>query len=212
MRLWLDDKRPGPKGWVHVATADDALRLLATGQVEYASLDHDLAGDANGTDLVRAMIRDNAWPKFKPNVHSGNPFGARRMRYLIDHHGPYQMRRVVIAIGEIPIHVEVASNDIDRARGLSNRRSLATDSGVLFVFDDVKPHRFTMKDTFLPLDMIFVGPNRFVVGVVHGARPNTPGPYSVSSPAKFVIEVNAGFAEHYGIGIGMPVHLEAALR
>jgi hypothetical protein len=212
MRLWLDDKRPGPRGWVHVTTAQDALRLLATGQVEYASFDHDLAGDASGTDLVRAMIRDNAWPTFKPNVHSGNPFGARRMRFLIENYGPYRMRRAVIAVGSVPIQVEVANNDIDRARGLANRKSLATDSGMLFVFDVVKQQRFTMKDTFLPLDMIFVNANRIVVGVVQSARPNTPGPYSVRSPAKFVIEVNAGFTDHYGIGIGTPVHLETVLR
>lgn len=85
MRLWLDDARPAPDGFdVVVSTAQAAVDALQTGEVEYCSLDHDLADDAAGTGYdVASFIESAAYrgtlPRLKWNVHSANPAGAARM-------------------------------------------------------------------------------------------------------------------------------------
>lgn len=106
IKVWLDDVRPVPAGWVWVKSAEAALALLEAGEVETMSLDHDLGMRIfinedgievasedryakDGTWLVNQMIRNNLWPKHKPNVHSANPVGAQRMKSLIDKYGPY---------------------------------------------------------------------------------------------------------------------------
>ena len=90
IKLWLDDVRPAPPGWLHVKSAAAALAYLNSGLVTHASLDHDL-GDKrmDGTWLVRAMVRLGAWPTKSCLVHSANPAGGARMRDIIDREGPY---------------------------------------------------------------------------------------------------------------------------
>ena len=110
MKLWLDDERPAPEGWVLAKNLEEAKRLMATGEVSEASLDHDLGlrkigtktvqlpnGETeeqdvtleeNGTQFVDWMINTNHWPKTKPRVHSMNPVGAARMRQMLDRYFP----------------------------------------------------------------------------------------------------------------------------
>lgn len=83
MNLWLDDVRPAPDGFTHVKTVDEAMPYLISGEVEKASLDHDLGDGATGYWLVSWMEENDIWPKEKPLVHSMNPWGAHRMREVI---------------------------------------------------------------------------------------------------------------------------------
>ena len=88
--LWLDDNRPAPPGWVWAKTAEDALRVLATVPVAYASLDCDLESPVeNGVWFVKRMAEFGLWPEFKPGVHSSNWKLAAKMLYLIRTKGPY---------------------------------------------------------------------------------------------------------------------------
>lgn len=94
--LWLDDLREAPKGWTHVTTVEAAQDLLKTGEVQKASLDHDLGYQLGedgtidkvyfrtGYDLVKWMAETNTWPKERPTVHSMNPVGRRNMEATID--------------------------------------------------------------------------------------------------------------------------------
>ncbi len=111
MNLWLDDVRPAPEGWVHVKTADEAKALLQTGNVQKASLDHDLGACetcfdglnfeewhvkyecksaphcehfGTGYTLLCWMEETDIWPAEKPTVHSANPVGRDRMQQVID--------------------------------------------------------------------------------------------------------------------------------
>lgn len=104
--------------------------------------------------------------------------------------------------GEVAIQVEVASKPAEIQRGLMFRKEMGQYEGMLFVFPRQKVQRFWMKNTFIPLDMIFVNSRMEVVGVVTGAEPLTEVYRSVPAPAKYVVEVVAGFVVRHGVGRG----------
>lgn len=90
MRLWLDDSRPAPPGWVHCQTVEAAKVLLETGKVEDLSLDHDLGvAKPTGLDLCRWMADTGHWPTNKPTLHTANKHGLLMMRGTIIKYGPY---------------------------------------------------------------------------------------------------------------------------
>ena len=107
--------------------------------------------------------------------------------------------------GEIPVAVEVADTPDERAKGLMQRRELGANAGMIFVFPHEAQQTFWMKDTYIPLDMIFVSSSRVVAGVVADAEPMTLTGRSVAAPSKYVVEVNAGFAKANGIVAGTQV-------
>jgi uncharacterized membrane protein (UPF0127 family) len=103
--------------------------------------------------------------------------------------------------GADPVHVtvEVARTPSTRRRGLMFRRHLAPIAGMLFVFERPAPRTFWMRNTFLRLDMIFIGADRHVVGVVADATPLTDDPRAVDADSQYVLEVRAGFASEHGV-------------
>ena len=106
------------------------------------------------------------------------------------------------------VRVELARTDPERARGLMFRDRLAEDGGMLFVFPTEEQQTFWMKNTYIPLDMIFIAADRHVLGVVERAQPLTETPRSVPGRSKYVLEVNGGYAARHGIGPGTPVELQ----
>lgn len=99
-------------------------------------------------------------------------------------------------------HVEIADESHETTRGLMFRRSMKDDWGMLFVFPDEKQRSFWMKNTLIALDMVFLGDDGRVVGVVEGAEPLTLEPRMVEGEARYVLELNAGRARAVGIGAG----------
>lgn len=93
MRLWLDDIRPAPDGWVHARSVRAAVTHLATGQVTEISLDHDLGDHAHdggdGIAVVDWMAEHDVWPPDGLTVHSGNPVGRDQMLATVDRYSPY---------------------------------------------------------------------------------------------------------------------------
>jgi hypothetical protein len=109
--------------------------------------------------------------------------------------------------------LETAVTDEEQKRGLMGRESLAADGGMLFVFDSAEPRSFWMKNTLIPLDMIFVGPDGTVLNVEHASpEPNASDSdlerYESDGDAQYVIETNRGFANETGIGPGTTVEFE----
>ncbi len=89
MKLYLDDMRPAPEGWVRVYWPDEAIALLEQGAVTDISLDHDLGDDSRGTgyDVVRWIEEAVFAQGFAPPrivIHSANPVGRERMQRGID--------------------------------------------------------------------------------------------------------------------------------
>jgi hypothetical protein len=90
MKVYLDDERIAPEGWVQVHWPDEVIKLLRTGAVTHLSLDHDLGDDQRGTgyDVLLWIEQEVALHNFAPpaeiNVHSANPAGRKRMLAAID--------------------------------------------------------------------------------------------------------------------------------
>ena len=101
--------------------------------------------------------------------------------------------------------VEVARTPVERAEGLMNRPSLDKGSGMIFIFEEEDVQSFWMKNTLIPLDMIFISSGMEVVGVVENAEPLTTTPRRVDAPSQFVLEVEGGFAARHGVGAGTKV-------
>jgi uncharacterized membrane protein (UPF0127 family) len=99
------------------------------------------------------------------------------------------------------VRVEIASTDATRERGLMFRRDLPQDRGMIFVFQTTEEHAFWMHNTLIGLDMIFLGEDRSVVGVVTAA-PQTDTLRSVHKPSRYVVEVSAGEAAAHAVGPG----------
>lgn len=103
------------------------------------------------------------------------------------------------------ISVEIADNDASREHGLMDRSEMAKDHGMLFVFDDDAPRAFWMKNTKIPLDMLFFDTDKRLVSVQHDAQPCTADPckpYSSGAPARYVLELNAGQSRALGLAPG----------
>lgn len=101
--------------------------------------------------------------------------------------------------------VEVVDNQQEREIGLMNRERMELDKGMLFVFDEVGNYPFWMKNTLIPLDMIWMDEDRKVVYVKRNALPCEKDPCEIINPnanAKYVIELNSGISAQKGIAIG----------
>lgn len=119
--------------------------------------------------------------------------------------------RVLVPIaggGEAAVEVEVAADASSRARGLMGRTDLPDGRGMLFVFDEEADHVFWMKDTPLPLDMIFVAPDGRIVGVVESAEPRTETPRRAGAPSRYVLEVPGGWTRRAGVDTGGRVRFD----
>ena len=116
--------------------------------------------------------------------------------------GPSEPLAIVSATGRHVFQVEIAAEPGERARGLMNRFELAPDAGMLFDFGEPQPVQMWMKNTYIPLDMVFVRAD----GVIHRVAANTvPLSLAVVSsgePVRFVLELAGGTAAKLGIKRG----------
>lgn len=102
----------------------------------------------------------------------------------------------------VSFEVELALNNEDRARGLMYRRQMDDFAGMLFVFPDVKEAAFWMKNTLIPLDMIFIDENGIIQNIHSNAIPGDLTRIDAGQPVKAVLEINGGMAQKAGISVG----------
>jgi len=104
----------------------------------------------------------------------------------------------------IKINIEIADDSKEMAKGMMFREMLEENSGMLFVSGEEDNQIFWMKNTLIPLDMIFINKNMEIVDIKN-AVPCSEEPcelYKSSKPAKYVLEVNSGFTAKKGIRTG----------
>ena len=107
--------------------------------------------------------------------------------------------------GKRSFTVEIADDAGERERGLMFRQRMDGQHGMLFVFEATQPVGFWMKNTLLPLDLVFIGQDGAVSAVRHG-EPMSEAIISPDEPVRFVLELNAGTAEKAGIETGVRFH------
>jgi uncharacterized membrane protein (UPF0127 family) len=108
--------------------------------------------------------------------------------------------------GAVRLHVEVAADDRSRMRGLMYRTQLAADAGMLFDFHNDGFRDFWMKDTVLPLDMIFIRADGTIASIAPNTTPYSEKVISSQAPVRAVLEINAGRAAALDIHPGEKVH------
>ncbi len=102
--------------------------------------------------------------------------------------------------------VEIADTDAARERGLMFRTHMAADHGMLFLFPSAAPRMFWMKNTLIPLDILFFDAQRQLINVSADTPPCKRNPcpvYASAAPAQYVLELNAGIAEKLEIRPGV---------
>ncbi len=110
--------------------------------------------------------------------------------------------RVPYTIKSQTIYVEVADTSEDRKQGLMNRKNLKKNHGMLFIFETTAPHRFWMKNTPLSLDIIWLSEALKIVHIYKNAVPNSTKIITPPVKARYVLEINAGLSEEWGLRVG----------
>lgn len=113
-----------------------------------------------------------------------------------------QPLKVITAGGTHAFQVEIAADDHSREVGLMNRRYMAPDHGMLFTFDANSPQTFWMKNTYIPLDMIFISRSGFVTHIAANAEPLSERIVPSEGACAAVLELNGGVAASIGLKVG----------
>lgn len=109
------------------------------------------------------------------------------------------------------INIEIADTPNKRARGLMDRSKMEENQGMLFIFgdDEIRQHTFYMKDTRIPLDIMYFDKDSVLINIARNAQPGEDSKLSggtvdgATSDSKFVVEINGGLADKWGIKEGV---------
>lgn len=113
---------------------------------------------------------------------------------------------VIPAAGRtVSFRVELARTPEEHEHGLMYRTHMDADAGMLFLFDRMAPMTFWMKNTLIPLDMLFIDTAHKIVGIVENAEPQTLTSRRVEGESQYVLEIGGGLAGRLGIHPGVMV-------
>ena len=110
-----------------------------------------------------------------------------------------------VCFSENCFKVEIASTSEELSKGLMFRENLEKDSGMLFIFPEENFHSFWMKNTLIPLDIIWINSDKEIVFIKHDAKhcqENNCESFTTNETAKYVLELNAGTAEKINLSGG----------
>lgn len=99
------------------------------------------------------------------------------------------------------LNIEIADTDFDIQTGLMYRNSMKDTQAMLFVFEDEQERFFYMKNTKIPLDLIYINANKQVVSFQKNAKPFDESSLPSGTPAKYVLEVNAGLVDEWNLAV-----------
>lgn len=106
------------------------------------------------------------------------------------------------------LDIEIADDDFERETGLMHRENMEDDQGMLFIFENAAPRFFYMKNTLIPLDIIYFGSDSTIVSFQKNAKPQDLTSLPSGEPAQFVLEVNAGLADEWNLEEGDKIDFE----
>jgi uncharacterized protein len=114
----------------------------------------------------------------------------------------FEKLEIATSTGPHPFQVEIANDEASRERGLMDRRYMAPDHGMLFEFDGEAPVAVWMKNTYIPLDMIFIARSGVVTHIVANAEPLSERVIPSGGPVAAVLELKGGTAAAIGLKAG----------
>ena len=109
---------------------------------------------------------------------------------------------VITSTGQKNFEVEMAVSDQQQSQGLMYRRSMAANAGMLFDYGALRHIQMWMKNTYIPLDMIFIGPKGKIINIVERTIPHSESIISSKGRARAVLELNSGTVSRLGIKTG----------
>jgi uncharacterized membrane protein (UPF0127 family) len=120
---------------------------------------------------------------------------------------------VIFQTGSDPVtvRVEVADDESERARGLMYRRELARGNGMLFIYDSPRAVSFWMRNTYIPLDLVFLDQTGTIRHIHHNAVPLDETPIPGAAPGdprperQMILEIGGGEADRLGLKVGQPM-------
>ncbi|WP_242085306.1 DUF192 domain-containing protein [Aestuariivivens sediminis] len=106
----------------------------------------------------------------------------------------------------VVLDIEIADTEFDTQTGLMYRNSMEDSQGMLFIFKDEAPRSFYMKNTHIPLDIVFISENNKIVSFQKNAKPFDESSIPSHAPAKYVLEINAGLVDKWDLKIGNTIN------
>jgi uncharacterized protein len=103
---------------------------------------------------------------------------------------------------KVKIEIQIANSDFDRELGLMFRKQMDENKGMLFIFPREEKQSFWMRNTFIPLDMIFVNSAKKIVTIHRNTQTLSDQSYPSTAPAQYVLEVNGGYCSKHNINEG----------
>lgn len=116
--------------------------------------------------------------------------------------GPREQLLIATQAGEKEFKVEIADDDRETAIGLMFRRQMADDEGMLFDFGAEQPKSFWMRNTYIPLDMLFIKADGTIESIAERTTPLSEKSVPSKGPVRFVLEINGGLSDTLGITAG----------
>jgi uncharacterized membrane protein (UPF0127 family) len=110
--------------------------------------------------------------------------------------------------GDVAVTVEIAATSAKIERGLMFREHLPPDDGMLFLMHEDRSWPFWMRNTLIPLDMIFIAKDLTIAGIVENAEPRTETLRQVEAPSLYVLEVNGGYCAAHKVATGAKVRFD----
>lgn len=100
------------------------------------------------------------------------------------------------------ITIEIAETPYERETGLMYRKSMEEDQGMLFIFEDEQPRSFYMKNTIIPLDILYINGDLQIISIARNTEPLKTDGIPSGGPARYVLEVKAGLSDQWDVREG----------
>lgn len=122
-------------------------------------------------------------------------------KILFKHEGNLQLKNSNDSIIK-ELQIEIANNDYERQTGLMYRKHLDTNHGMLFIFDQIQVRSFYMKNTYIPLDIVYIDSNKTIVNIAKNTKPLDETSVYSEGAVKYVLEINAGLSNKWNLKPG----------
>lgn len=175
-----------------------------------APITRDSAAPVN--DAARPLAPAASGRCVVPRVEPPPAVAAPAASCPADPAGPLELPKGAVQFTDAPsaprVSVERAIDDAARTRGLMFRTHLDADAGMLFSWNAEQPRSFWMRNTCIPLDMLFIAADGTIVGILEQVPTLNTLPRGVPCGAQHVLEVNAGWTRQHGVVPGQKVDIE----